>query len=101
MSKTRRQFSKEYKLEAVRRSREPGVKVSTVARELGIRPAILYRWRSEHKAYGADQAFPGHGKPQEDDVEAENRRLRKELVRLQMEHEILKKAVRIFSRDQP
>lgn len=49
MSKTRRQFGKAYKLEAVRRSDEPGVKVSAVARELGIRPEILYRWRSEHK----------------------------------------------------
>ena len=100
MSKPRRQFSKEYKVEAVRRSHDPGVKVSDIARELGIRPELLYRWRAELKDYGEALAFPGHGNLQESDVEAENRRLRKELERLRMEHEILKKAVRIFSREQ-
>jgi transposase len=94
----RRQFSKEYKLEAVQRSREPGVKAADVARELGIRPSLLYRWRSELGEWGSASAFPGHGKRQETDLEAENRRLRQELERLRQEHEILKKAVSIFSR---
>ena len=101
MKKKRKKFSKEYKVEAVRRSNEPNVKVSEVARELGIRPELLYRWRSELKANGKSQAFPGYGKPLETETDAEVRRLRKELEQLQLEHEILKKAVRIFSRDQP
>jgi len=99
MRKQRRQFSKEYKVEAVRRSEEPGVKTTQVARELGIRAELLYRWRSELKENGAGQAFPGQGHRQESELEAENRRLKKELERLQQEHEILKKAVRIFSRE--
>jgi len=94
----RKQYSKEYKQEAVRRSQEPGVKAADVARELGIRPALLYRWRSELGEYGNAKAFPGHGKRQETDLEAENRQLRQELERLRQEHEILKKAVSIFSR---
>lgn len=99
MTKERRKFSQEYKQEAVQRSQKAGVSVIEVARELGIRPELLYRWRSEVETFGEARAFPGHGKPQESELEAENRRLRQELERLQQEHEILKKAVSIFSRE--
>lgn len=101
MGNPRRNYSKEYKQEAVRRSQGAGVKISQVARELGIRPELLYRWRSDVQTYGEGQAFPGHGNPQASEVEAENRQLKRELARLQQEHEILKKAVSIFSREKP
>jgi len=99
MSDERRSYSKEYKMEAVRRSNEPDVKASDVARELGIRPELLYRWRSEMNEHGETHAFPGHGHPQENDLEAENRRLRKQVEQLEEDYEILKKAIRIFSQE--
>jgi len=43
-----RTFSREFKLEAVRRI-EAGENVSTLAREFVIKRAILYRWRDAHR----------------------------------------------------
>jgi transposase len=43
-------------------------------------------------------AFPGHGKENLTSQEEENRRLKKELTDIQMERDILKKALAIFTK---
>ncbi len=93
----RRQFSREFKLEAVRLVTVEGHSVSQVARDLGIRPDMVRRWRQRLQEDAAG-AFPGVGrmKPQEE----ENRRLRRDLKRVRQERDILKKALAIFS-DRP
>lgn len=93
----RRQFSREFKLEAVRLVTVEGHSVSQVARDLGIRPDRVRRWRQRLQE-DASGAFPGIGrmKPQEE----ENRRLRRDLKRVRQERDILKKALAIFS-DRP
>ncbi|MGL4965181.1 MAG: transposase [Inquilinus sp.] len=48
-----RSFSREFKLEAVRRI-EAGENVSALARELVIKRAILYRWRDAHRLGGPE-----------------------------------------------
>ena len=90
----RRRFSREFKLEAVRLVATEGHSVSQVARDLGIRPEMLRRWRKQIQEDGAG-AFPGLGrlKPQEE----ENRRIRRDLKRVRQERDILKKALAIFS----
>jgi len=90
----RRQFSREFKLEAVRLVTVEGHRVSQVARDLDIRPDMLRRWRQQIEQ-DATGAFPGLGrmKPQEE----ENRRLRRDLKRVRQERDILKKALAIFS----
>lgn len=95
----RREYTQEFKREAVRLSNEAqasGKKVSDIASELGVKPKILYRWRAEFRALGND-AFPGHGI--ETGPEAELRKAQRELARSQQECEILKKALAIFSQD--
>ena len=84
----RREFGKEFKLEAVALSNGPGVTISQVARDLGIRPALLYRWRAEMRSDGVE-AFPGKGtlKASEEEI----RLLRRELAQVRMERDILKK----------
>jgi transposase len=62
-----------------------------VARELGLAPGILYRWIEE---YGPNAAV---SESMSEDPAVEVVRLRKELARVQMEHDILKKAIGIFS----
>jgi transposase len=47
--KTRRQYSDEYKSEAVRLVRESGKPLSQVARELGINDNMLHRWSREER----------------------------------------------------
>jgi len=45
-----------------------------------------------------ERAFPGHGKENLTPQEAENRRLKKELADTQIERDILKKALAIFTK---
>ena len=61
MGLSRRQFTKEFKLVAVRRL-EQGVSVAEVARGLEVNPNVLHRWRREFHQ-GSGNAFPGNGKP--------------------------------------
>ena len=96
MAETRRQFSGAYKLEAVRLITEGGRSPGEVARELGIRPDMLRRWKREVETLpGA--VFPGQGNGV--GVEEELRRLRRENEVLRQEREILKKAAAFFAKE--
>jgi transposase len=59
MGLSRRQFTKEFKLAAVRRLEE-GVSIAEVARGLEVNPNVLHRWRREFRQ-GPGKAFPGQG----------------------------------------
>ena len=96
MGKKRRQYTKEFKIEAVRLIVEEGGPISEVARELGIGENLLHRWKKKSEE-GKIDPFPGKGRLSPEDEEL--RRLRRENKRLRMEHEILKKAVAIFSEE--
>lgn len=60
MGLSRRQFTKELKLAAVRRL-EQGVSVAEVARAMEVNPNTLHRWRREFRQ-APGNAFPGNGK---------------------------------------
>jgi len=99
-SPTRRQFTQEFKLEAVRLAQTGERPLADVARDLGLRPEMLRQW-ARQAAARAGQAptdvFPGPGKlPSQDE---ELRRLRREVAQLREEREILKKAAAFFARD--
>jgi transposase len=57
---SRRQFTQEFKLAAVRRL-EQGVSIAEVARGLEVNPNVLHRWRREFRQ-GPGNAFPGNGR---------------------------------------
>ena len=61
MGSSRRQFTKEFKLAAVRRL-EQGVSIGEAARALEVSANVLHRWRREFRK-GPGNAFPGNGKP--------------------------------------
>ena len=96
MGRKRNQYTKEYKVEAVRLIVEEGRSISEVAREPGIAQSLLHRWKKKYEE-GKIEPFPGKGRlsPEDDEL----RQLRRENKRLRMEHEILKKAVAIFSEE--
>jgi transposase len=95
MKETRRRFSREFKLEAVRQL-TTGRRLADVARELGVDAQVLRRWADQVKVDAAT-AFPGHGRaPRE---EAELQRLRKEVAQLRAERDFLKKAAAYFAKD--
>jgi transposase len=95
MSESRKFYSKEFKHKAVELSNVRG-NVAEVARELGVNPEFIYRWRREI-GVRPEQAFGGNGKKQLTEEQKEIARLKRALADAQMERDILKKAVGIFS----
>ena len=92
----RRRYSKEFKQEAVRLVVEQRVAMSQVARDLDLHVNVLRSWV---RAFQDDptHAFPGAGHQKPDD--AELTRLRREVVKLRAERDILKKAAAYFARE--
>jgi transposase len=93
---TRRRFDRAFKLKAVELSFQRD-NMRELAHELGVRPEMLYRWRSEFATLDKG-SFPGNGKKKMTEEESEIARLKKELYDVRMERDILKKAVGIFSK---
>jgi transposase len=95
---SRRRFSREFKVEAVRLASAGDRSVAEVARELGMNAEVLRSWkRRMNSGDGAPVAdvFPGNGKLTSQDEEL--RRLRRENAILREEREILKKATAFAS----
>ena len=88
MGKKRNQYTKEYKVEAVRLIVEEGRPISELARELGTGQSLLHRWKKKSEE-GKIDPFPGKGRLSPEDEEL--RQLRRENKRLRMERDILKK----------
>jgi len=100
MGQERRQFTDEFKTEAVALLASSGRPLVQIAGELGISPSMLRNWRTRsggQKAGPAPHPRPASAKPSVPDPAAEISRLRREIDRLRMERDILKKAVAIFS----
>ncbi len=83
----RRNYSDEYKREAVRMAIQPGVTKSQVGRELGINANLLGRWCRDYSENGA-AAFPGQGKPRDEAMAS----LKRELVHVKKERGLLQEA---------
>lgn len=95
--KRRRRFDKKFKLEVVQRSLE-GVSLKQLSEELGIHANTLSTWRRQYLDVGEQLSFPGKGKEALTEDQKEIRRLKKELADAKLNTEILKKAIRIFSK---
>ena len=92
----RRQYTAEFKKEAVELVTKQGYTIAEAARNLGIRANILGRWRQEYMKNQQD-AFPGTGRQAGENDELN--RLREENRKLKMEKEILKKAAAFFAKE--
>ena len=84
-------FDREFKISTVKMITEGGHKASEVARSLGINPTQLYSWKKKFSDQG-EKVFPGKGHLTELSA------LRRKLKDVEMERDILKKAVGIFSK---
>ena len=91
---TRRQFTNEFKMEAVRLVEASDRPRAQIARELGLCDNVLHRWV---KQFGKQP----DGTQVTADEHVELIRLRRELARITTERDILKKAVGIFSKELP
>jgi transposase len=95
MGEQRRKFSREFKIEAVRRVTDGRETVAEIARALGIEPNNLYGWVKQLKNEASD-AFRGNGKLTAQDEEI--RRLRRQLADVTEERDILKKTAIWFAK---
>ena len=94
--RTTYKYSEEFKATAVRLSQLPGVAVQDVANSLYIHPFMLSRWRKQVR----EGVIMAKGKQVDKEVVAELKELRqmkKDYLRLQEEHDLLKKAIEFTS----
>ncbi|MBZ0283395.1 MAG: transposase [Anaerolineae bacterium] len=96
MAVERRKYTEEFKREAVGLMETSGKAIAEIARDLGINDNNRYRWR---ELYGSQRPSVTNGSVAE--MEAELKRLRREVEVLRQERDILKKAMSIVSRSQP
>ena len=94
--KKRRAFSREYKLEAVKKVVLQGMSYCEVARDLGIRDNLIHNWKKKFESDGTLAELAGGNASAE---AAELRRLREEVRQLKMERDILKKATAFFAKE--
>ena len=100
MVQARRQYTDEFKREAVALLASSGRPLLQIASELGISPSMLRNWRNRGEGRNAGSALrpiPAAASHSAPDSGSEISRLRRENDRLRMERDILKKAVAIFS----
>lgn len=95
MKQNRKQYTPEFKREAVALAEKQGHSYTEASRLLNINANMLRRWGKEQHENGSD-AFVGQGH-QTPELE-EIARLKRELKRAQSEIEILKKATAYFAR---
>jgi transposase len=93
-----RNYTDEFKREALELLKSSGKGARQIERELGITPGMLLKWRSRYQVtQGADQVArlaPSEAEADQHEIQ----RLRRELMEVTEEREILKKVVSIFSR---
>lgn len=92
-----KQYTKEFKLEALRLMEESERPSSEIAMELGIRRNQLYKWKEQLEKNGGS-AFSGRGRPRKE-AQSEASKLKQENERLREENEILKKAAVFFAKE--
>ncbi len=96
MTKKRKFYSKQFKLDAVKLVTEQDYKISEAARNLDINHNTLRRWKKQLET-DKSEAFPGKGKMTSEKEELH--KLRKEVAKLKMERDILKKAAVFFAKE--
>ncbi len=92
---TRRQFTDEFKSEAVRLTRESGRPVAQVARELGISTNVRYRWMTEQRHVESQGRTRQTVRAGQDELI----RLKRENETLRTERDFLKRAAAFFARE--
>lgn len=95
MSKNQTVHTKEFRRETIRLLESSGKSVPELAREMGVNEKSLYRWRSQFGTFDGSSIAATQVA-----LEAEIKRLRRELKTVEQERDILKKAISIFSRSQ-
>ena len=98
MSKPRKKYTKEEKLEVVKLSLADTESVKDLADRFEISENTIYNWRSKYLK-NKEASFSGKGNKTMTESERKIEELEKELREARLERDILKKAVGIFSKN--
>ena len=93
-----REYTREFKVQALELLRRGEKSAGQIERELGITPGLLVKWRARYQILEKEGQVLQIGPSDLEAAKAEIRRLQRELAADEEEREILKKAVNIFSR---
>ncbi|OEU68528.1 MAG: transposase [Desulfovibrio sp. S3730MH75] len=93
----RRKYDPEFKRNAIALAEEPGRSANSAEKSLGIAQGLIRRWRLQIEKDGSF-AFPGNGKEPLTPDQKRIRELEKKLEDVEMDREVLKKALAIFSK---
>ena len=97
MTIQKRKYDASFKQEALRLLAISGKSVRQIEEELGITPGLLNKWKLRYRL----EPTTGEVRPSEQhDLEAENRRLRRELALVKAERDILKTYTEVVSKQQ-
>jgi transposase len=97
MKAKEKSYPTEFKLEVLKKVEQSDCSVSEVARQLGLRRNLIYKWRKQIEATG-DVRPSRRGRPRNADL-SEDAKLRLEVLKLREENEILKKAAIFFAKE--
>ena len=98
MSKPRKSYSKAEKLEIVKLSLSETETVKSIAKRFEVNSNTVYLWRKKYLK-NEETAFPGKGNKELTATERKIQDLEKRLKETELERDILKKAVGIFSKN--
>lgn len=79
-----RKYDKEFKKQAVKKYLE-GQSVASISREIGVNENLIHKWKKDILSV-------------EGEMDQEKLQMRKRIVELETENDILKKVARIFSK---
>lgn len=96
MTRERKIYDSAFKIKAVELSNERS-NITELSRELGIRVSMLYKWRKDYDTFGTS-SFPGKGTLKQTPEQKIISDLEAKLKEAELERDILKKAVGIFSK---
>jgi transposase len=91
----RRNFTPEFKLEAVKLVLDQGLTIAQVSRELAINESVIGRWVHQARIDRGEGPTGALTSAERSELSA----LRKEVQRLRSEHSILKKAAAFFAKE--
>lgn len=92
----RKQYSEEFKRDAIRLQATSGKSVGTIEQELGLSHNLLRQWK---KRYQVNAVTDGLERSEMEQLKAELRQMKRELEITRQERDILKKTVHIFSKE--
>lgn len=98
MNKKQRTYDKEFKLNCIKLYRDGNKSMEALCKDLGIPSSTFHGWLKIVDENGAE-GLSGSGNIKPSNAEIYN--LKKELLSITMERDILKKALAIFSRKKP